>query len=115
MARAKKQPNLRPINAAQHYLSEHAPELSALSLQMHPLDGPPDAPRYMVTGERCGVIACPYGVTPEIVAQGRCPVTNCTLRQSVCVLIDQQYQVLKATRSGIKWGQLAPPRSELDD
>ncbi|GAB4200079.1 MAG: hypothetical protein OHK0022_20850 [Roseiflexaceae bacterium] len=115
MARAKKQPNLRPISAAQHYLSEHAPDLSALPLQMHPLDGPPEAPRYMVTGEVCGVATCPYGVTPEAAAQGQCPVTNCALRHSVCLLIDQQYHVLKATRSGIKWGHLAPPRGDFEE
>ncbi|HEU4325156.1 MAG TPA: hypothetical protein VFS21_18590 [Roseiflexaceae bacterium] len=115
MARPKKQPDPRPIDAAQHYLSEHAPDLGALPLHIQALDGPPDAPRYMITGEHCGVVACPHGITPEAAAQGLCPVTNCPLRQSVCLLIDQQYQVLKASRSGIKWGHLAPPRGDFDE
>lgn len=109
MARPKKLPNMRPVQAAQSYLSEHTPDLRDSSLRVRHLDGPPEAPRYMVTGEICCARQCPYGVAPEVAASGNCPVGNCALRHAVCLLLDEKYRVLKESHSGIKWSSSAPP------
>jgi len=113
MARPKKQPNLRPIQAAQRYLALHSPELRETPLRMRCLDGPPEAPRYMVTGDICCAHTCPYGVRPEEAACGSCPIGNCSLRHAVCLLLNRDYQVLKESHSGVKWSSSAPPIDEL--
>lgn len=101
MARRKRQNPL--LIVAQTYLKQHTPDLAGAPLKLRTLDGPPDAPRYVVTAETCNVGECPYGVAPERVACGECPVLACPLRHSVRLLFSRRGEMLHTTDSDIHW------------
>lgn len=91
------------LNAARSYLLEHAPALRDACYTVQALDGPPDAPRTAVTAERCVVEQCPYGVTPQQVALGRCPIRTCPLRCTVRFLFDRDAHLVQITTSNLHW------------
>jgi hypothetical protein len=91
------------LSVAQKYVNQHVPELKDVPLHGRSLDGPPDAPRYTVTAEECRADTCPYGVSHETAAAGKCPILECQLRHSLRLLLDQQGEVVEDMRSGIHW------------
>jgi hypothetical protein len=91
------------VAIAQHYLCERMPAMARAHYTAHPLDGPPDGPRYAVTAELCRPEGCPYGVPGEQAARGCCPIRNCPGRCSVRLLIDRQGNVVQMTTSGLHW------------
>ncbi len=93
----------QPLLAAQQYISQHLPELCGLPLQLHILDGPPDAPRYAVAIEACVASVCPHSFSAQADAGGRCGVRDCPLRRSVRLLLDHNCIVMQATSSGVHW------------
>jgi hypothetical protein len=88
---------------ARRYIAQHFPELRDAPLQVHQLDGPPDAPRFAVTAELCTASACPHHITREDAANGRCDVATCSLRHTVRLLFDQDGSVVQMTRSDLHW------------
>src|SRR5690349_14009877 len=101
MARRKRQNPLMIV--ARTYLNQHVPDLADAKLQLRTLDGPPDAPRYVVTAESCSAGQCPYGVTPARAACGECPVIACPLRHSIRMLFNRRGALLHTTDSDIHW------------
>lgn len=101
MSRPRRQ--IPHLAAARRYIEEHFPELRDAPLQVHQLDGPPDAPRYAVTAELCTADTCPHNVTVEAAAAGNCDVVVCPLRHTVRLLFDQDGSVVQVTRSDLHW------------
>ena len=101
MARRKRQHPL--LIVAQTYLSQHVPDLAEAKLTLRTLDGPPEAPRYVVTAETCTAGECPYGVAPLQAACGDCPVLACPLRHSVRLLFRRSGAMIHSTDSDIHW------------
>ncbi len=91
------------VSVARNYLKQHAPELKDIKLHVQCLDGPPESPRYMVTAAACTTSNCPYGVSPEQAARGKCPILECQLRNSIRLLFTRQGQLVEDMRSGIRW------------
>jgi len=101
MARRKRQNPLLVV--AQSYLNQYLPEMMGAKLRLRMLDGPPEAPRYVVTAETCTALTCPHGVLPAVSASGQCPVVECPLRQSVRLLLSRRGAVVHTTVSDIHW------------
>ena len=101
MARHKRQNPL--LITAQAYLNEHAPDLAQAHLKLRMLDGPPDAPRYVVSAEACTADECPYGIAPARAACGDCPVLSCPLRHSVRLLFSRAGTMMRSIDSDIHW------------
>jgi hypothetical protein len=101
MARRKRQNPL--LIVARTYLNRHMPDMTDARLSVRMLDGPPDAPRYAVTAETCTARSCPYGVPPEVAANGQCPIADCPLRHSVRLLLNRRGTVMHSTVSDIHW------------
>jgi hypothetical protein len=91
------------ISAARSYICARAPALSEARIHLHRLDGPPEGPRYSADAERCCASACPYGVSADKAAAGRCGVFSCPLRRSIRLLLDRQGAVLQEQRGDIHW------------
>lgn len=103
MARPKRPPHPL-LNVARVYLDEHMPDLKGVPLRLRQLDGPPGAPRYVVTAEVCHDLHdCPFGVSAAAAEAGNCPVLDCPLRNSVRLLFDREGEVVKTMQSGIHW------------
>lgn len=94
-----------PLQAAQRYINEHLPELSAMPLAIHQLDGPPGSPRYVVTSEACCARACPHGFSADVATSGQCDVRDCPLRRSARLLLDREGVVVHVTLCGIHWNE----------
>lgn len=88
---------------ARSYLSRHMPMMHGAKLKLRMLDGPPEAPRYVVTAETCLGCPCPHGVALDIAANGQCPIIECPLRQSVRLLLSRRGMVVHSTVSDIHW------------
>jgi len=101
MARRKRQNPL--LIVAQGYLNQYLPEMMGAKLRMRMLDGPPEAPRYVVTAETCTGCTCPHGVLPVLALNGQCPITECPLRHSVRLLLNRRGAVVHTTVSDIHW------------
>lgn len=101
MGRKKRQHPMERV--AQTYMNQHAPELRDARLYIRTLDGPPDAPRYVVTAERCTADCCPYGVATSARDSGQCPVVDCPLRQGVRLLMNRRGDVVHVTESTLRW------------
>ena len=101
MARRKRQNPV--LIAAQSYLNQYVPRMQGAKLKLRMLDGPPEAPRYVVTAEICTACPCPHGIPLEIAANGQCPITTCPLRQSVRLLLSRRGLVIHNTISDIHW------------
>ena len=93
----------RSLRAAQRYVNHYLPDLCGQPLDIHVLDGPPDAPRYAVAVEACVVRACPHGFSASATDGKRCDVLDCPLRRSARLLLDRDGDVRHATISGIHW------------
>jgi len=91
------------LAVARRYIDQHLPEFRGTVLQVHQLDGPPDAPRYAVTAELCTADACPHQIPAEDSAAGRCDVAVCPLRHTVRLLFDHDGSVVQVTRSDLHW------------
>jgi hypothetical protein len=91
------------LKVARQYLDRSLPELRDTALQLRPLDGPAESPRYAVTAERCTASGCPHGISAATAAAGECPVRDCPLRDSVRLLLDRGGVVVQITRSGVRW------------
>jgi hypothetical protein len=99
MARPKRPPHPM-LKVARGYLGKLEPNLREAPLHLHQLDGPPGAPRYAVSVERCKRTAiCPYGVTDP----SRCPVFDCRLRNSLRLLLSREGDLVQVIRSGLHW------------
>lgn len=101
MARRKRQNPV--LIAAQSYLNQHMPTMRGAKLKLRTLDGPPEAPRYVVTAETCTGYICPHGIPLDTVANGQCPIVECPLRQSVRLLLSRRGLVVHNTISDIHW------------
>lgn len=101
MARRKRQNPLLVV--AQSYLVQHMPEMRGARLKIRMLDGPPSSPRYAVTAELCTTGHCPHGVSTATAMAGKCPVTDCPLRDTVRLLMDRRGGVVHTVRCGIHW------------
>jgi len=101
MPRQKQQGQI--LNAAHEYIQQYAPELQDTPLVLRVLDGPANAPHFSATAEKCGAHVCPYGVSPEIAACGKCPISECSLRCSVRLLLDRSGAVIQVLRGSTHW------------
>jgi hypothetical protein len=101
MARRKRQNPL--LIVAQSYLNQHMPDMAGARLKVRSLDGPPDAPRYVVTAETCAGCPCPYGIPVAVAANDKCPIYTCPLRHSVRLLMSRRGAVLHTTESDVHW------------
>ncbi len=91
------------IKMVRAYISKRAPELADAPIHLHRLDGPPGGPRYSASAELCCANVCPYGVSADAVAAGRCSIHTCSLRRSIRLLLDAQGAVLQEQRGDIHW------------
>jgi hypothetical protein len=99
MARPRRQSP--QITIARRYIKQHMPELEGAALRVRQLDGPPDAPRFVVTVEHCPSEHCPHG--REKSPEGTCDVESCALRSSARLLIMRDGQVIQVTSSDLHW------------
>jgi hypothetical protein len=70
---------------------------------VHQLDGPPDAPRFAVTAEKCAAAICTHFIKADNATDVRCDIPVCPLRHTVRLLFDQDGSVVQVTRSDLHW------------
>jgi hypothetical protein len=63
MARTKQLRSVVP--ALVNYLQTQHPDLRDARMSIRLLDGPPQAPRYVASVERCTAARCPFGIPAE--------------------------------------------------
>jgi hypothetical protein len=103
MARPKRLPHPL-LGVARAYIAENMPEMQGVPLRLHHLDGPPGSPRYAITADVCHKRHnCPLGVPAELAENGKCPIIDCSIRQSIRLLFDRNGELIKTTESGIRW------------
>src|SRR5690348_11651047 len=92
------------LSAAHAYIQACAPELQEVPIMVRMLDGPPDAPHFSVSVEKCSALGnCPYSVSPEVAACGKCPIAACQLRCSMRLLLDRSGTVVQVLRGNTHW------------
>lgn len=101
MARPKYQSPILKI--ARSYLQQHAPDMSAATLRMRQLDGPPGSPRFAVIAERCTADICIHHHSPEFAAAGRCNERACERRRSVHLLINRDGTIVQMIDCAHHW------------
>jgi hypothetical protein len=95
--------NAMLIKTVRAYISKRVPELADAPIRLHRLDGPPGGPRYSASAELCCANVCPYGVSADESAAGRCSIHTCSLRRSIRLLLDAQGTVLQEQSGDIHW------------
>lgn len=88
---------------AGRYFEQHMPGMRGVPLQIHTLDGPPDAPRYAVTAESCREGECPHRFSGLPMTTSDCAIVDCPLRHSVRLLLDRRGCVLQVMPGGVHW------------
>jgi hypothetical protein len=88
------------LAVAREHLRTLAPDLADLPLHLQQLDGPPGAPRYVISVASCHREGeCPHGVVDDSV----CGVPSCALRHSFRLLLTREGKVVQGIDGETQW------------